>query len=96
MYDSVKIISGFTGIVTFRKKKIESVIKMVPDDRLLVETDGPYMTPFPHRGKRNIPAYVELIAKKTAKYRNTSYETVAQITTENCLRLFEGMNDKSE
>ena len=87
---------GFTGIATFGKKELESVIRMVPDDRLLVETDGPYMTPVPYRGKRNIPAYVELIAKRIAELRETSYETVAQITTENCLRLFEGMYDKSD
>ena len=87
---------GFTGIATFGIEELESVIQIVPDDRLLVETDGPYMTPVPYRGKRNIPAYVELIAKRIAELRKTSYEAVAQITTDNCLRLFEGMNNKSD
>ena len=87
---------GFTGIATFGIKQLEEVIKMVPDDRLLVETDGPYMTPVPYRGKRNEPAYVEIIARRIAELRNSSYEEVAKITTQNCLRLFEGMNDKSE
>jgi len=80
---------GFTGIATFGINELENVIKMVPDDRLLVETDGPYMTPEPHRGKRNEPAYVEIIAKRLAELRDTSYEKVSKITTQNCLRLFE-------
>jgi len=80
---------GFTGIATFGINELENVIKMVPDDRLLVETDGPYMTPAPHRGKRNEPAYVEIIAKRLAELRDTSYEKVSKITTQNCLRLFE-------
>ena len=86
---------GFTGIATFGIKELENVIKMVPDDRLLVETDGPYMTPAPHRGKRNEPAYVEVIAKRIAELRDVSYEEVSDLTTQNCLRLFEGMNDKN-
>ena len=84
---------GFTGIATFGIKELENVIKMVPDDRLLVETDGPYMTPAPHRGKRNEPAYVEIIAKKIAELRDASYEEVSDITTRNFLRLFKGIND---
>ncbi|MCH7886341.1 MAG: TatD family hydrolase [Candidatus Marinimicrobia bacterium] len=86
---------GFTGIATFGIKELENVIKMVPDDRLLVETDGPYMTPAPHRGKRNEPAYVEIIAKRIAELREVSYEEVSDLTTQNCLRLFEGMNDNN-
>ncbi|MCH7819102.1 MAG: TatD family hydrolase [Candidatus Marinimicrobia bacterium] len=87
---------GFTGIATFGKKELEDVIKMVPDDRLLVETDGPYMTPVPHRGKRNEPAYVEIIAKRIAELRNASYEEVSDLTTQNCLRLFEKMNNSDD
>ena len=84
---------GFTGIATFGIKELEEVVKIVPDDRLLVETDGPYMTPAPHRGKRNEPAYVEFIAKRIAELREISYEEVSDLTTQNCLRLFEGMTE---
>ncbi len=83
---------GFTGIATFGVKELEIVIKMVPDDRLLVETDGPYMTPLPHRGKRNEPAYVEFIAKKISELRGASYEEISELTTQNCLRLFKRMS----
>lgn len=84
---------GFTGIATFGIKELEGVIKMTPDDRLLVETDGPYMTPAPHRGKRNEPAYVEFIAKRIAELRDISYEDISDLTTQNFLRLFEGMTE---
>ena len=87
---------GFTGIATFGLKELESVIRIIPDDRLLVETDGPYMTPAPYRGQRNEPAYIEFIAKRIAELRNTSYEEVSDLTTQNCLRLFEGMNNNSD
>ena len=87
---------GFTGIATFGVTELENVIRIVPGDKLLVETDGPYMTPVPYRGKRNEPAYVEFIVKRIAELRNTSYEEISEITTKNCLRLFEGMNDKSD
>lgn len=87
---------GFTGIATFGIQELEKVIKIVPDDRLLVETDGPYMTPAPHRGKRNEPAYVEIIAKRIAELRNASYEEVSGLTTQNCLRLFEKMNENND
>ena len=74
-------------------KELENDIKMVPDGRLLGETDGPYMTPAPHRGKRNEPAYVEIIAKRIAELRGTSFEEVSDMTTQNCLRLFKGIYD---
>ena len=90
------VLKCYSGIATFGKKELEDVIKMVPDDRLFVETDGPYMTPVPHRGKRNEPAYVEIIAKRIAELRNASYEEVSDLTTQNCLRLFEKMNDSDD
>jgi len=64
------------------------VAKYIPIDRLLVETDSPYMTPVPHRGKRNDSGYLPLIVQKIAEIRNMEVEQVAQVTTENTCRLF--------
>jgi len=77
------------GPVTFKNaKKIIEVVKYVPNDRLLIETDCPYLTPEPHRGKRNESAYVALVADKIAEIKGISFEEVANITTENAKRLF--------
>ena len=83
---------GFTGIATFGSKEIEEVIKWMPLDRILVETDGPYMTPVPHRGKRNEPSYVRHLAEKIAELKEISLEELADMTTKNCLELFERIN----
>ena len=80
---------GITGIATFGIRELEEVIKWVPLDQLLVETDGPYMTPVPHRGKRNEPSYVKHVAEKIAELKGTSFDDLANITTKNCLALFE-------
>jgi TatD DNase family protein len=80
---------SFSGIVTFKNAKtLQSVAKKVPLDRLLVETDAPYLAPVPHRGKTNYPAYVRLVAEFIAKLRGESFETIARATTENFFRLF--------
>ena len=83
---------GFTGIATFGVRELEEVIKWVPPNRLLVETDGPYMTPVPHRGKRNEPSYVLHVAEKIAELKDISLEELADLTTKNCLNLFERIN----
>lgn len=77
------------GAVTFKKavKPLE-VAKYVPSDRLLLETDCPYLTPVPHRGKRNDPSYVPLIAERIAEARGEDAEALAQICLENGKRLF--------
>jgi TatD DNase family protein len=77
------------GTVTFKnaRKPIE-VAKYIPIDRLLVETDSPYMTPVPHRGKRNDSGYLPLIVQKIAEIRNMKVEQITQVTTENTCRLF--------
>jgi TatD DNase family protein len=62
--------------------------RTVPDDRLLIETDGPYLTPVPHRGQRNEPAHVVKVAESLAELRNVSLDAVARITTTNAARLF--------
>jgi TatD DNase family protein len=79
---------SFAGIVTFPKAlDVQAAAQLTPDHRLLVETDAPYLAPVPHRGKRNEPAHVVHTARKLAALRDTDYETVARVTTENFRRL---------
>ncbi len=80
---------SFSGIVTFKNAKtVQAVAKQVPLERLLVETDAPYLAPVPYRGKTNQPAYVKSIAQFIADLRNESVETIAYATTRNFFRLF--------
>lgn len=80
---------SFSGIVTFKNaNKIKEVAKAIPLDRMLIETDAPYLAPVPHRGKTNEPAYVRFVAKEIALLRGISLEEVAQATTANFCRLF--------
>lgn len=77
------------GPVTFKNaRRPKEVAKAVPMDRLLVETDAPYLAPHPYRGKRNEPAYVKLVAEQIAELRDMTYEEVARQTTENAHKLF--------
>ena len=78
---------SFTGLITFNNSWDE-VIKTAPLERLMVETDCPYMTPVPHRGKRNEPMYVRYIAEKIAELKGLSFEKVAEQTTKNAKQLF--------
>ena len=80
---------SLAGIVTFpRALELKEVARMVPLDRLLVETDSPFLAPVPHRGNRNEPAHVARVAEVIAELRNTSAEAVAKATGENFGRLF--------
>lgn len=80
---------SFSGIVTFRKaEELRAVAQEVPLDRLLVETDCPFLAPVPHRGKRNEPAYVVDTARCIAELRELEIETLAQLTTANFGRVF--------
>jgi TatD DNase family protein len=80
---------SFSGIVTFKNAKtVQSSAAIVPLDRLLVETDCPFLAPVPYRGKRNEPAYVIHVAKKIAEIKNETLETIAQKTTENACKVF--------
>src|SRR5699024_4026433 len=77
------------GPVTFKNgHEAKRVAKMVPSDRLLIETDAPYLAPHPNRGKRNEPAYVRLVAEEIAQRQNLDYEKLYNITTENALKVF--------
>lgn len=80
---------SFSGIVAFpRSEVIQKVARTTPLDRILVETDAPFLAPPPHRGKRNEPAFVVEVARKLASLRGLTLEEVARATTANCARLF--------
>ena len=80
---------GFTGVITFDKKGImEEIIKYIPESRMLIETDAPYLTPEPYRGKRNEPSYVKYVAQKIAEIKNKTTEEIIEITGNNAIKLF--------
>ena len=80
---------SFSGIVTFKSaKQIKEVAQRVPLERILIETDAPYLAPAPHRGKLNQPAYVKHVAEEIAALRGISTEEAGRCTTENFMRLF--------
>jgi len=80
---------SFSGIVTFKNAKdLKEVAKRVPMERMLVETDSPYLAPVPHRGKSNQPAFVKHVAEEVAALRGIAFDDVARATTENFFRLF--------
>lgn len=82
---------SFSGIVTFKNAKdLKEVARQVPLDRLLIETDAPYLAPTPHRGKRNEPAFVRHVAEEIARLRGISLDEVAQASTRNFFNLFKG------
>ncbi|MFA6533635.1 MAG: TatD family hydrolase [Patescibacteria group bacterium] len=80
---------GFTGIVTFKKAvELQAIVKELPLDRILVETDAPFLAPEPHRGTRNEPAFVEFVAEKVAELKGLSLAEVAAETFKNTKELF--------
>jgi TatD DNase family protein len=80
---------SFSGIVTFKNARdIQAVAKALPEDRILIETDSPYLAPVPMRGKKNQPAYVAYVAEFLAELRGVSVEHIARVTTENYYSLF--------
>ena len=80
---------SISGIVTFKNADdLREIVKYVPSDRLLVETDSPYLAPVPYRGKTNQPAYTRYVLECIAELKNTTTEKMAQITTDNFYRLF--------
>ena len=86
-YLDLGFLISFTGIITF-SDQYDEVIRTVPLEKMLIETDAPFLTPAPYRGKRNSPAYVEYIAKRIAEIKEVSVEDVCDVTTENARRLF--------
>jgi TatD DNase family protein len=80
---------GIGGVLTFTNaRKLVNVLPKIPPDRLIIETDGPYLTPHPHRGKRNEPLYTTLVRDKMADILELDGQTVEQLTTENARKLF--------
>lgn len=89
---------GFTGVITFPPRKtdtltdgltdIQQVIREIPIEHILIETDSPYLTPIPFRGKRNEPSYVKYVAEKIAEIRGVTIEEIESATTENAKRIF--------
>ena len=84
---------SLSGVVTFKNApEVKEVARIVPFEKLLVETDAPYLAPMPNRGKRNEPAYVKYVAEEVAKQRGLTLEEVAKQTTQNANRLFKLKN----
>jgi TatD DNase family protein len=80
---------GINGVVTFKNnKKTQEAVQKIPLDRLVIETDAPYLTPTPFRGKRNKPSYVKYVAEKIAELKNISVDEVIRVTTENAKKIY--------
>lgn len=79
---------GIGGVVTYRNGGLDAILPHIPLDRLLLETDSPYLAPVPHRGKRNESAYMIYVAQRVADILGTTTEEVARVTTANARRLF--------
>jgi TatD DNase family protein len=79
---------SFSGIVTFKKWVDDDLLRLVPDDRLLVESDSPYLAPVPHRGKRNEPGWVARTVERIAVARGTSADAVGDLAVSNAIRFF--------
>jgi TatD DNase family protein len=85
----LNFLISFSGIVTFKNaKELQQVAKQTPLEKMLVETDSPYLAPVPFRGKKNQPAYVKHVAEFIAELKETSFEQVAEITSNNYNKLF--------
>lgn len=79
---------GIGGVLTFKKASIAETVRSIPLEKIILETDAPYLTPAPHRGERNESAYIPLIAARLAELKETGIEHVAQQTTLNAEKLF--------
>lgn len=80
--------AGIGGVVTFKKASIAETVRHIPLDRIVLETDSPYLTPVPHRGERNESSYIPLIAEKISSVKEIPLEQVMEATTENAEKLF--------
>jgi len=84
----LNFILGIGGVVTFKNGKIDQFLSEIPLDKIVLETDSPYLAPVPHRGKRNESAYLDLVAGKLVDIYKTDFSEIDRITTENAKRLF--------
>ena len=91
-----RFVLGIGGVLTFKKSKLpETLAEVVPLDRIVLETDAPYMAPVPMRGQRNEPAFVTHVMRKLAEVYGVSDETVDEVTTANVARIFPSIVNKS-
>ena len=81
-------VFGIGGVVTFKNSGLDRVVCELPTELLLLETDSPYLTPVPHRGKRNESSYVELVCAEVARIKGVEFDEVAEKTTQNAKQLF--------
>lgn len=84
---------GIGGVLTYEKSGLDAVVANIPMEYLILETDSPYLTPKPFRGKRNESAYVRFVAGRLAEVSNISMEEIGSITSENALRMFDLQNE---
>ena len=84
---------GFNGIITFKKaENVQEVVKITPAERILFETDSPFLTPVPHRGKENAPFYLPFVAAKIAELKNLDLEGLKKLVYQNSLNCFHKLN----
>lgn len=87
---------GIGGVLTFKNaKKLVEILPKIPKDKLLIETDAPYLTPHPHRGERNEPYYTTFVSKKMSELLNISDEEIQNLTTKNAQKLFKEFSSLS-
>ncbi|MEI6766514.1 MAG: TatD family hydrolase [Bacteroidota bacterium] len=79
---------GIGGVLTFKNSGLQEVVKQLPPEHIVLETDGPYLAPTPHRGKRNESSFIPLIAEKIAELKNIPIADIADVTTQNVRKLF--------
>lgn len=80
---------SFSGNITFKNAKSEEAVSIVPNERILIETDSPYLSPEPYRGRRNTPSNVKLVAKRVAEIKKVSIEEIAEITYRNAMKIYD-------
>lgn len=86
-YFNLGLMISFTGLITF-SRQWDDLIRKLPDDKYMIETDCPFMTPEPFRGQRNEPVYVRYVAEKIAEIKKSSFERIAEVTSANARKLF--------
>jgi len=85
---------GFNGIITFKKaENVQEIVKMTPLDQILTETDSPFLTPVPHRGKENAPHYIPFVIEKIAELKNEILDNVLKVTFNNALKCFQKLKN---
>ena len=84
----LNFLLGIGGVITFKNGKISEFLSSIPLDKIVLETDSPYLAPAPHRGKRNESSYIQIIASKIAEIYNIHFDEVSSVTKQNSLKIF--------